>query len=158
MPDGSVINYTPNNPSNQQHSCWTPSVSRPPVSQPIVGGTCSVCVLQRNDNDGGADYQFWARDNANNAMGNMGGTKVWPLDGMTGVGQNNQSITNMGQSPLQLYAMLGADPHNSAVFLVWGGSKVMFDPSPSVNAGADCNPAGTATNGAVIYFICFFLC
>ena len=159
MPDGSIINYTPNAPSNQQHSCWTTPLTRPPASQPIVSGTCSVCVVYRYDNDGSGDYQFWARDDQNNAMGNMGGTKVWPLDGASAVGQNTQSVTNMGQSPLVLYSMRGTDPAYPTVMLTWAGAEVQFYTSPSdSNAGERCNPAGTSGNGAAIFFICFFAC
>ena len=156
MLDGfSVINYTPN-------SCWTAPRSQPPDSQPYVKGKCSVCVLQRNGTNGEADYQFWARDDDNNAMGNIGPTTVWPLDGLRIPGGNQYAITNMGQSPLKLFAMLGTPPQYSMAFLSWNGTadgtEVQFDPSPPVGPQGACVPAGTATSGQVVYFTCVFDC
>ena len=69
----SVIKFTPN-------TCFTVPASVPPPSNNFEHGTCSVCLLQRmNLHDGGADFQLWARDNGNNAMGATS-TKIWPLD------------------------------------------------------------------------------
>lgn len=91
-------------------------------------------------------------------MGNMGGgVEIYPLDAETS-GGNNQSITNMGQSTLLLYSMLGNDHHYSQVRLRWNGAELDFDPTPPVSTGGPCVLAGTATAGAVIYVQCFFDC
>lgn len=153
LPDGSVINYTP-------ESCWTPPLSRPAPSVPYVGGICSVCALQRSAPDGSADYQLWARDNANNAMGNMPAATVFPDDGGAD-GSNNQSIVQMGGSPLTLWAMQDTNPKYSDVMLEWetpGKPQMWFDPAPGAGPGTNCTSAGTATNGAVTYFTCNFHC
>ncbi|KAM0802268.1 hypothetical protein BDR22DRAFT_843976 [Usnea florida] len=159
LPDGSVINYTPNNPSNRGHSCWTPPLSRPPPSNTWVKGTCTVCVVQRSNTDSGADYLLWARDNDNNAMGNMDSTTIYPIDAMV-PGGNNQSIIPVGGSPLTLSVMLGTVPPNREMFLSWAGPgmpSTSFDTSPPAG-GSDCNAAGTATNGAVTYVEWFIDC
>lgn len=121
---------------------------------------CTVCALQRSDPDGSADYQLWARDNSNNAMGNMPATNVFPLDGQV-VGCNNLSIVQMGGSPLKLTAGLDSSPKYSYVMLAWetpGNPQGWFDPTPGASPGSNCKSAGTATNGAVTYFTCTFHC
>ena len=121
--------------------------------------------------DSGADYQLWARDNENNAMGNMGPTRVWPVDAQS-PGANIAASMPMGGSPLLLQAALSSAPPLVQVSLVWAtppwdandpqifsnGSapNAMFDPTSK--AGGSCNDAGTATAGAVRYAICFFDC
>ena len=119
-----------------------------------------MCALQRGAPDGSADYQLWARDNANNAMGNMPATKVYPLDAEV-PGGNNQSIVQMGGSPLTLSAMIDTNPSYSDVTLVWGipgNPQGWFDPTPGAGPGTNCNSAGTATDGEVTYFECTFHC
>ena len=174
LQDLSIINYTPNNPSNRQHSCWTYPRSGPDPKTPYAKGVCSVCVARRDRTDGGADYQVWARDDKNNAMGNMPVTSVWRLDDM-GLDQTTAEDTPavlMGGSQLQLWAMSAENPSYSVVYLRWATPpytislpmndtaipQVMFDLSPNINAGDNCVSAGDATNGAVVYFICFFPC
>ncbi len=174
LQDLSIINYTPNNPSNRQHSCWTSPRSRPDPTHPYDKGICSVCVVRRKRTDGGADYQVWARDNENNAMGNMPVTSVWRLDDM-GLDQTTAEDTPavlMGGSHLQLWAMSAEDPSYSVIHLRWATPpynislpvvdsavpQVMFDLSPTINAGDNCVFAGRATNGEVVYLICFFSC
>ncbi|KAF6220388.1 hypothetical protein HO133_003520 [Letharia lupina] len=170
--DGGVVNYNPNN--HNINNCWTVPVQRPPPSAPYAPGTCSVCGLQRNGTDGSADYQLWARDNLNNAMGNMSPTTVWPLDGMRSPADDskNQSVIQMGGSPLQLWALEAEDPNYSMVYMRWVTPphhlsaplndttipQVSFDPNPKMINTETCSSAGTALNGAVVYFICYFAC
>ncbi|CAD6571692.1 MAG: hypothetical protein ASARMPRED_004752 [Alectoria sarmentosa] len=172
MPDNSIINYSPST-TPTQNSCWTSPLSRPPPSKPYVGGTCSVCVVQRSDNDGSADYQLWARDSKNNAMGNMDPTTVRPLDGTSSnANAQTQPSIAMGGSPLQLWAMLSSEnPAYSVANLRWVVPphdpsaplsdttipQAMFDPTPGLGGGNNCAPAGTAPNG-VVYFACTFAC
>lgn len=128
------------------------------MDKPYVKGTCSVCVLQRKNRDSGADYEYWARDDQNNAMGNMGGgVTIWPVDAEV-QGGNNQSTTLMGQSTLQLYSTLGTNANYSMVRLQWEGWEVDFDPSLPANPQGDCFSAGTALAGAANYVQCFFDC
>lgn len=121
--------------------------------------------MQRDDNDGSNDYQFWARDSANNAMGNMGvGAKIWPIDAMVSApdGTNNQSITQTsGGSQLQLFAMRTTNPQYPQVMLAWPDAntpQASFDTTPGAAPGGNCMFSGTATNGAVTYFQCWFPC
>lgn len=176
LADGSIINYSPNNLPSGPHSCWTVPLSRPPPTQPYVSGTCSVCVVLRDDLDGSGDYQFWARDNDNNAMGNMGaGAKVWPMDNDRSAenGGSTNSITQMGGYALQLYAMLATNPAHAQVNLAWFNPphtfgaplgadsslpQMSFDTTPGGASFGSCYPAGNATNGAVIYFQCVLHC
>ena len=171
LSDGSIINYTPNNPSNGQHSCWTAPKSRPPPSQPYEGVLCSVCMVQRNGTDGSADYQLWARDSANNAMGNMWATTVSPINVQKPGNPINASM-DMGGSPLLLQAEVFT-PGFAQVTLVWATPPMdpkdphiwtdpkaqtrTFDPASS-GSGGDFMHAGNATNGAVRYAQCYFRC
>lgn len=115
--------------------------------------------MQRSNTDSGADYLLWARDNDNNAMGNMDATTIYPIDAMV-PGGTNQSVIPVGGSPLTFYVMLGETPPNREVYLSWavpGTPNTSFDTSPGAG-GAGCNAAGTATNGAVTYFEWFIDC
>ena len=103
--------------------------------------------------DSGADYLLWARDNDNNAMGNMDATTIYPLDAMV-PGGNTQSSTLVGGSPLTFSVQLGTVAPNRDMSLSWnvsGTPGTSFDTSPGMG-GTDCNAAETATNGAVTYF------
>ena len=160
LPDGSVINYTPNNPSNRQHSCWTVPKSIPPPSNKYQNGTCTVCVVQRNGTEKGSDYQLWARDNDNNAMGDMKAETVWPVDAQ----QPNTSVAVtllMGGSFLTIAPELSSyDPRISHVTLEWKNAAtqiVDFDYA-APHFGDNCTDAGNALNGAVRYVTCFFDC
>ena len=117
--------------------------------------------MQRSNTDASADYLLWVRDNDNNAMGNMGATTIFPIDGMIS-GGNNQSIIPVGQSPLTIYSMLSMeDPNYRVIYLEWavpGTPSTSFDAAPAARTGTDCNFAGTATNGAVVYFEWFIDC
>lgn len=138
-----------------------------------------MCVLQRNGTDGSADYMLWARDNLNNAMGNMAQTTVWPLDGIRSDTQTiaeNMPTIAMGGHPLQLHAMSSSenpdysvvyllwatpprDPNNSSTWLDPGTPQAMFDPAaPAATLSSTCAFAGSASNSAVVYATCFFDC
>ena len=154
LPDGTVINYTPT-----PNSCWTQPLSRPAVNAKYDHGKCSVCVLQRRGTDLSSDYQLWARDNKNNAMGNMPATTVWPYDAKNSVTDQIQSAVLMGSSNIELNSSLSSmNPAYSQVNLMWGTQQAQYDPAPGGNGGELCSPAGTATNGAVVYFTCSFAC
>ena len=132
-------------------------------------------MVQRNGTDGSADYQLWARDGDNNAMGNMYATTVSPIDVQKQGNAVNASMT-MDGSPLLLQAdvftphfaqvtLLWAtpplDPNNQAI---WSDPKVqveIFDPASSdlaSQARNGCMDAGNALNGAVRYAQCIFDC
>ena len=116
--------------------------------------------MQRSSTGSGSDYLLWARDNDNNAMGNMDATTIYPDDAATVPNALLQSITPVGGSPLTLNVSLGTVPPNREIFLTWavpGTPNTSFDTSPG-KGGKDCNAAGTATNGAVTYFEWFIDC
>ena len=167
LQDHSIINYTPN-------TCWTRPRSTPDPTVPYANGNCTVCVVRRERTDNGADYQVWARDNDNNAMGNMPVTSVWQLNDMgpdQTIAENTPAVL-MGGSLLQLWAMPAEDPNYSVVSLRWATPpydiglpladtavpQVDFDLSPATNRGWGCVKSGDATNGAVVYLRCFFSC
>ena len=100
LPDGSIINYTPNSASNQHHSCWTAPKSRPPPNAKYTNGTCSVCMVRRQGTDRSSDYQLWARDDDNNAMGNLYATTMWPIDAAESPSNNVGATMLMGGSNL----------------------------------------------------------
>ena len=174
--DGTIINY--NASDKNFYSCWNFAQNFPTPSGSYNPGTCPVCVLQRNNNDGSADYQLWARDNLNNAIGNMqNGTTVFPLDKMKfgKTDQEEEPVILMGGHPLQLHTTLSSeDPNSSHTFLLWatpprdpnnsttwldsGAPMVSYDSGAKVPGGDGCEPYGTALDGAVIYFECYFDC
>lgn len=126
------------------------------------------------DASNGEDYQLWARDNENNAMGNMGPTTVWPIDAQSSTTTNINASVPMGGSPLLLQAALASAPPLVQVSFVWatppldasdptifakeGVPAAMFDPASKDGGGYNCVDAGMATGGAVRYAICFFQC
>lgn len=152
-----IINYTPN-------TCFTVPASQPPPGDNFEHGTCSMCLLQRRNLDGSADFQLWARDNGNNAMGMMDAT-IWPLDNLgdnSGTAKDNMPVMPMGGSGLELSAMLSSnDPKAYHVFLFWGTPHekigAAYDPA-ATPFGESCTKAGSATNGQVIYVSCTFDC
>lgn len=174
--EGTIINY--NVSDKNPYSCWNFPLNLSTPGESYAPGTCPVCVLQRNNNDGSADYQLWARDNLNNPIGNMqDGTKVFPLDGKHDGESFAQDtpVVLMGGSPLQLHTTLSSeDPNSFHVFLVWATPPrdpkdpttwldpatplVTFDSGAKVPGGDGCEPYGTASDGAVIYFECYFDC
>ena len=134
-------------------------------------------MVQRNGTDGSADYQLWARDQDNNAMGNMYATTVSPIDNQRpGVAINASMI--MGGSPLLLrsemfipnvatvsllWARPPMDPNDRRIWLDRDAGVLMFDPAAAAgvsNAGYThtCNDAGSALDGAVRYAQCIFDC
>ena len=171
LSDGSIINYLPDNPKHPQHSCWTAPKSRPPPSQRHNGFMCSVCMVQRNGTNGSADYQLWARDYDNNAMGNMWATTVSPVNVQKPGNPINASM-DMGESPLLLQAEVFT-PGFAQVTLVWATPPIdpndrhiwtdpkaqprTFDPA-SGSGGGHCFDAGKALDGAVRYAQCYFHC
>ena len=169
LSDGSIINYTPDDPGHPHHSCWTAPKSRPPPSDPYKHGSCSVCMVQRSGTDGSADYQLWARDQDNNAMGNMWATTVSPLNVQKPGNPINASMA-MGGSPLLLQTEVFTPPFAQATLVwatppldpnnpdIWADPKAQaktFDPA---SGGGDCIDAGNALNGAVRYAQCLFDC
>ena len=180
LADGSIINYTPNDPKSSLHSCWTAPKSRPRPSHPYEPGRCSVCMVQRSGTDGSADYQLWARDMANNAMGNMYATTVTPINVQKPGIPLNASMT-MGGSPLLLqstgfknnlanvkllWAQPPLDPNDPAIWNDPRARAKIFDPAsedPDLDGSATsddggCANAGSALNGAVRYAQCVFPC
>ena len=128
-------------------------------------------MVRRQGTDKSSDYQLWARDNDNNAMGNLYATTMWPIDAAESP-SNNVGITMLlGGSNLLVQAELSTPP-SSTVKLVWvlppGDSKspgvwqdnslpnAMYD--PATKGGFDCSESGSALDGAVRYVICFFDC
>ena len=130
-------------------------------------------MVQHNGTDGSADYQLWARDNDNNAMGNMGPTTVWPIDDQSSDPAKNNIAASMpmGGSPLLLRAALSSAPPLVQVTLVWATPprdptdpeiwsdkatpNALFDPAAK---GDRCTDAGNAVNGQVRYAVCSFDC
>lgn len=179
LAEGTIINY--NASDKNFYSCWNFANNIPTPGEPYAPGTCPVCVLQRNNNDGSADYQLWARDNLNNPIGNMqNGTTVFPMDVMP-VGKTiypgEEPVITMGGHPLLLSASKSSEnPHYSSVTLFWATPprdpnnpaswlwlnattpQAMFDPGKETSTDAGCELYGTASGGAVIYFECYFDC
>ena len=126
-------------------------------------------MVQRSGTDGSADYQLWARDEDNNAMGNMWATTVSPINDQKPGNPINASMT-MGGMPLLLQAELFTPPI-AQVTLVWAlppsdpnDPLIWSDPeAPSrtfdpASGGGECHDAGNALNGAVRYAQCIFPC
>lgn len=134
-------------------------------------------MVQRNGTDGSADYQLWARDMDNNAMGNMYATTVSPIDDQKPGNPVNASMI-MGRWPLLLQAEV-SEAHSARVTLLWAlppldpnnpaiwsdprsrAQIAMFDPASSNSPSPfqnSCIDAGNALNGAVRYAQCGFLC
>lgn len=135
-------------------------------------------MVQRSGIDGEADYQLWARDNDNNAMGNMYATTVTPFNiPKPGISQNATML--MGGWPLLLQAtgvmenlafspkvkLLWAkpplDPNDPAIWNNPAAQAKVFDPTYEEGDVPDygaCANAGTALNGAVRYAQCVFSC
>ena len=172
LADGSIINYLPDPPNVIYHSCWTAPKSRPPPNQRYIYGKCSVCMVQRNGTDGSADYQLWARDMDNNAMGNMYATTVSPIDDKKPDHPVNASMI-MGRWPLLLQAKKNEknlakvkllwttpplDPHNPAIWSDRRAQFTTFIPGNSDAGFTGCADAGSALNGAVRYAQCAFDC
>ena len=104
----------------------------------------------------------------------MGQTTMYALDDQTPETDGKiRGGTTMGGYPLLMQSLRANDgphPDAHAVSLAWATSGVdasypqVFDNpaalhafyDPSVGKGGNCSSAGSATNGAVQYFICFF--
>ena len=176
MFDKSVINLNTDRPD----SCWTPPISTPPASDPIKGGTCNVCVVQRHNGDGSGDYLLWARDSDNNAMGNMDQTNVWPIDGMTSSSDISSAsmpmsdgLTLLLQPSLSvvsphtdsqmdlLWVMPPHDPTNASIWSDTSDPQMpqgQFDPGAKGTTGTNCNFAGSVPGSSVVYVQCAFSC
>ena len=174
--DITVINYNTNLP----HSCWTVPNSVPPASDPIKGGICSVCVVQSHDFDGDGGYLLWARDSANNAMGSMGATTVWPIDGLKVVGEvANASMPMSDGLTLLLQPSLSVEspdsnaqmdllwvmpPHDPTNPSIWSDTSdpqmphAQFDPGAKDQTGTNCILAGSVPGSAIVYVQCTFPC
>ena len=129
-------------------------------------------MVQRQGIDLSSDYQFWARDDQNNAMGNIGPVTMWPIDAMEALDDNVRALMPMGGSDLLVRAERSNSPTNAMVSFVWAlppwdpnnssiwddesAPHAMFD--PTVAARGDCVDAGIALNDTVRYVQCFFDC
>ena len=131
-------------------------------------------MVLRQNTDRSSDYQVWARDDSNNAMGNLYATTMWPIDGAEAPGNNVGASMQMGGSDLLIQAQLSTTPPAAEVQLRWvlaskkdpwisnagqdpGLPSAIYDPASS-GSGDNCVESGRALDGAVRYVICFFEC
>ena len=111
LPDGAVINATPDSPTNPQ-SCWTRPVDPPipGIDSNFASGLCQVCVIQ-NSTDAEASYpssfEIWVRDDDNHAIGGAGPLALSPLDGRPGA-PYYINFTTAGK-PFNMWSQLAAE-------------------------------------------------
>ena len=133
-------------------------------------------MVQRRGTDNSSDYLLWARDNENNAMGNMGATTIWPFQLPDSPASNNVAVMDMSAARLLLltwgdnsrlvqgkltWVAPNTDPTDPNVWNNVDLPQAMFQTdwgAPNNLNQEGCAVAGIASDGAVRYFKCNFSC